>query len=51
MKKAVLITGSTDVIGYATANSILEFGHIVLLHERGDVNLAASQKKLGDKFI
>lgn len=51
MKKTVLITGSTGVIGYATANSILKFGHIILFHVRGDVNLAANQKQLGDKFI
>lgn len=48
MKKTVLITGSTDGIGLATAKSLLELGHTILLHGRSDIKLAAAQKQLSE---
>jgi len=39
MKKTILVTGSTDGIGLATATTLIKLGHTVLLHGR-------SQKKL-----
>jgi NAD(P)-dependent dehydrogenase (short-subunit alcohol dehydrogenase family) len=46
MSKTILITGSSDGIGLATAKSFLELGHTVLLHGRSAEKLAALKKQL-----
>ncbi|MDO6717802.1 SDR family NAD(P)-dependent oxidoreductase [Psychrosphaera sp. 1_MG-2023] len=48
MKKTILITGSTDGIGFATAKSLLKLGHEVLLHGRSEAKLAAVKTLLSD---
>ncbi|WP_413701858.1 SDR family NAD(P)-dependent oxidoreductase [Psychromonas sp. KJ10-10] len=48
MKKTILITGSTDGIGLATATSLLELGHTVILHGRSESKLAAAKKQLSE---
>jgi NAD(P)-dependent dehydrogenase (short-subunit alcohol dehydrogenase family) len=39
MKKNILITGATDGIGYETAKTLVEQGHVVLLHGRNQEKL------------
>lgn len=46
MKKTILITGSTDGIGLATAKSLVELGHTVLLHGRSEAKLIAARSQL-----
>ena len=44
--KTILITGSTDGIGLATANMLVSQGHTVLLHGRHPAKLADAAKTL-----
>lgn len=46
MKKTILITGSTDGIGLATAKNLVQAGHTVLLHGRSDSKLAAAKQQI-----
>ncbi len=46
MEKVILVTGSTDGIGFATAKSLLELGHKVLLHGRDNTKLENSKREL-----
>ncbi len=46
MQKTVLITGSTDGIGLATAVKFAEGGHNVLLHGRSETKLTAAHRAL-----
>lgn len=46
MNKTVLITGSTDGIGLATAKSLLLLGHTVLIHGRSENKLANVKSQL-----
>lgn len=46
MNKSVLITGSTDGIGLATAKTLIQMGHKVLLHGRSEEKLAAVKEQL-----
>lgn len=46
MKKTILITGSTDGIGLATAKTLLQLGHTILLHGRSDDKLLATKNQL-----
>ncbi|CAA6810448.1 MAG: Probable oxidoreductase [uncultured Sulfurovum sp.] len=39
MKKTILITGSTDGIGFETAKALVEQGHNVLIHGRNEAKL------------
>lgn len=41
MKKTILITGSTDGIGFEAAKTLIERGHTVLMHGRNSEKLAA----------
>ena len=45
-KKTILITGSTDGIGYEAAKTLIEQGHRVLLHGRNPEKLAAKIEAL-----
>ncbi|MEL0613693.1 SDR family NAD(P)-dependent oxidoreductase [Marinomonas arenicola] len=51
MKKTILITGSTDGIGFATANALSSLGHTVLLHGRSAGKLASAKAHLSDQHI
>lgn len=55
MKKIVLVTGSTDGIGFETAKMLVREGHQVLLHGRNPEKLADATKTLaalkGDEDI
>ena len=46
MPKTILITGSTDGIGLATANRLVTLGHHVLLHGRNPAKLEKTQQSL-----
>ena len=46
MSKTILITGSTDGIGFETAKMLLSMGHKVLLHGRNATKLAEVEKTL-----
>jgi len=46
MSKTILITGSTDGIGFETAKMLLSLGHKVLLHGRNATKLAEVEKTL-----
>jgi NAD(P)-dependent dehydrogenase (short-subunit alcohol dehydrogenase family) len=46
MKKTILVTGSTDGIGLATAKMLVSQGHTVLLHGRNPAKLADAEKTL-----
>lgn len=46
MRKKILITGSTDGIGLATARMLVSSGHHVLLHGRNPTKLKAAAKEL-----
>ncbi|KZN60336.1 SDR family NAD(P)-dependent oxidoreductase [Pseudoalteromonas luteoviolacea] len=50
MKKTVLITGSTDGIGLATARTLLSMGHRVLLHGRSQSKLDSVYSELSEQF-
>ncbi|WP_417228155.1 SDR family NAD(P)-dependent oxidoreductase [Amphritea sp.] len=46
MQKTILITGSTDGIGFETAKMLRSLGHHILLHGRNAAKLAAVEKQL-----
>lgn len=46
MKKMILITGSTDGIGYATAQKCLLLGHNVIIHGRNEEKVARAKQNL-----
>lgn len=46
MQKTILITGSTDGIGLATAKQIASMGHHVLLHGRNPTKLADAEREV-----
>jgi len=46
MQKIILITGSTDGIGLATAGTLISQGHHVLLHGRNPAKLEAAERSL-----
>lgn len=48
MQKVILITGSTDGIGLATARTLVTKGHHILLHGRNPKKLAAAEKELSE---
>ena len=46
MQKTILITGSTDGIGFETAKMLVSRGHNILLHGRNPAKLADVEKRL-----
>lgn len=46
MQKTILITGSTDGIGFETAKMLLSQGHKVLIHGRNEAKLSAAKESL-----
>ncbi len=50
MKKNILITGSTDGLGFATAKRLLSLGHNVILHGRDNKKLNNAIKILCGEF-
>ncbi len=46
MQKIILVTGSTDGIGLATAKMLVSQGHHVLLHGRNPAKLEEAEKTL-----
>lgn len=51
MMKTILITGSTDGIGFETAGMLLAQGHHILLHGRSVEKLEKTEKKLRSEGI
>lgn len=47
MQKMILITGSTDGIGLATAKMLVDKGHNILLHGRNPAKLEEAKKAVG----
>lgn len=47
MQKSILVTGSTDGIGFETAKMLVADGHRVLLHGRSREKLAAAARAIG----
>lgn len=47
MTKTILVTGSTDGIGFHTAKTLAARGHNVILHGRSHAKLAAAAKEIG----
>jgi len=47
MSKKILITGSTDGIGFLTAKTLLDMGHQVLIHGRSAEKLQTAKAALG----
>lgn len=50
MQKTILITGSTDGIGLATAEMLISQGHHLLLHGRNPAKLEVAEKSLSGNF-
>jgi len=50
LNKTILITGSTDGIGFATAASLLKLGHTVILHGRNEQKLAKVKEQLSSLY-
>lgn len=48
--KIILITGSTDGIGYQTAYELLKLGHTIILHGRNEEKTFLSKEKLSSAF-
>lgn len=48
MQKTILVTGSTDGIGLATARMLVSMGHHVLLHGRNPTKLENAERTLSD---
>ncbi|MEO0539550.1 MAG: SDR family NAD(P)-dependent oxidoreductase [Cyanobacteria bacterium P01_A01_bin.105] len=48
MAKTILVTGSTDGIGFEAAKSMVSLGHNVLLHGRNEKKLASTEALLAD---
>lgn len=48
MQKIILVTGSTDGIGLATAKMLVSMGHHVLLHGRNPTKLADVERALSE---
>ena len=46
MSKVVLITGSTDGIGLATAKMLLQQGHKVIIHGRSETKIESAKQQL-----
>ncbi len=46
MQKVILVTGSTDGIGFETAKMLVSQGHHVLLHGRNPGKLKEAENKL-----
>jgi NAD(P)-dependent dehydrogenase (short-subunit alcohol dehydrogenase family) len=46
MKKTILVTGSTDGIGLATAKTLAQLGHNILLHGRSGAKLENAKEQL-----
>lgn len=49
MQKTILVTGSTDGIGFVTAQKLVGLGHHVLLHGRNPVKLADVTRMLSQQ--
>ena len=50
MSKTILVTGSTDGIGFDTVKRLLRHGHRVLIHGRSATKLAAAKMALTEAF-
>ena len=49
MQKSILVTGSTDGIGFETAGMLVSLGHHVLLHGRNPSKLEETAKTLSGR--